>query len=218
MEILKRFIPRLAERPGPKEDKTVPRVHVSDSVIGCVEGMNELVWHLMYGYSGYGSNEKVEFKNGWYIYKIPFDYCLKPNVELVYDMDWSNEHWLVPYNKETKKYKGEIIAKLIVSEVKYTNIGIAGGKISDVMYEYLLEIMSDKVKISPDSEPSLPGYYRIRYFPRLDSKTLESKYIPEMCQVERISQSEYNGTKKRIAPDLFTNLGFIDKLKKSFSW
>ena len=38
----------------------------------------------------------------------------------------------------------KIIAKLIVSEVKYTNIGIAGGKISDVMYEYLLEVMSDK--------------------------------------------------------------------------
>ena len=37
-----------------------------------------------------------------------------------------------------------------------------------------------------------------------------------MCQVERISQSEYNGTKKRIAPDLFANLGFIDKLKKRF--
>ena len=35
-----------------------------------------------------------------------------------------------------------------------------------------------------------------------------------MCQVERISQSEYNGVKKRISPDLFTNLGFIDKLKK----
>ena len=46
---IKEFVPRLAERPGPKEDKTVPRVHVSDSVIGCVEGMNELVWHLMYG-------------------------------------------------------------------------------------------------------------------------------------------------------------------------
>lgn len=215
---IKEFVPRLAERPGPKEDKTVPRVHVSDSVIGCVEGMNELVWHLMYGYSGYGSNEKVDFKNGWYIYKLPFEYCLKPNEELVYDVGWSNEHWLVPYNKETKKYKGEIIAKLIVSEVKYTNIGIDGGKISDVVYEYLLEVMSDKVKIDYYSEPCLPGYYRIRYFPRLDSKTLESKYIPEMCQVERISQSEYNGTKKRIAPDLFANLGFIDKLKKSFSW
>ena len=105
---IKEFVPRLAERPGPKEDKTVPRVHVSDSVIGCVEGMNELVWYLMYGYSGYGSNEKVDFKNGWYIYKLPFEYCLKPNEELVYDVGWSNEHWLVPYNKETKKYKGEI--------------------------------------------------------------------------------------------------------------
>ena len=87
-----------------------------------------------------------------------------------------------------------------------------------MVYEYLLEVMSDKVKIDRYLEPCLPGYYRIRYFPRLDSKTLESKYIPEMCQVERISQSEYNGTKKRIAPDLFANLGFIDKLKKSFSW
>lgn len=87
-----------------------------------------------------------------------------------------------------------------------------------MVYEYLLEVMSDKVKIDRYREPCLPGYYRIRYFPRLDSKTLESKYIPEMCQVERISQSEYNGTKKRIAPNLFTNLGFIDKLKKSFTW
>ena len=100
---IKEFVPRLAERPGPKEDKTVPRVHVSDSVIGCVEGMNELVWYLMYGYNAYGSNEKVDFKNGWYIYKLPFEYCLKPNEELVYDAGWSNEHWLVPYNKETKK-------------------------------------------------------------------------------------------------------------------
>lgn len=87
-----------------------------------------------------------------------------------------------------------------------------------MVYEYLLEVMSDKVKIDRYREPCLPGYYRIRYFPRLDSKTLESKYIPEMCQVERISQSEYNGVKKRIAPNLFANLGFIDKLKKSFTW
>ena len=70
--------------------------------------------------------------------------------------------------KKLKKYKGEIIAKLIVSEVKYTNIGIDGGKISDVVYEYLLEVMSDKVKIDRYREPCLPGYYRIRYFPRLD--------------------------------------------------
>lgn len=219
---IKEFVPRLAERPGPKEDKTVPRVHVSDSVIGCVEGMNELVWYLMYGYNAYGSNEKVDFKNGWYIYKLPFEYCLKPNEELVYDMGLSNEHWLVPYNKETKKYKGEIIAKLIVSEVKYQNTGIEDGKRSKVIYEYLLEIMSDKVKITPDSEPYLPGYYKITYFARLGIKIPDnydpSTYTPEMCQVERISQSEYNGTKKRIAPDLFANLGFIDKLKKSFTW
>lgn len=176
----------------------------------------------MYGYNAYGSNEKVEFKNGWYIYKIPFEYCLKPNEELVYDMGLSNEHWLVPYNKETKKYKGEIIAKLIVSEVKYQNTGIEDGKRSKVIYEYLLEIMSNKVKINPDDEPYLPGYYKITYFARLGIKIPDdydpSKYIPGMCQVERISQSEYNGTKKRIAPDLFANLGFIDKLKKSFAW
>ena len=123
---IKVFTPRLAERYAKgQEDRTVDRVHVSETLVGCIMGMDELTGYLQYNT---GEEEAEVFKGGWYIYAIPYKYALQPNVNLVHDAGRSNEVWLVPYSKETKEYKGEIIAKVFLETMSYANLGMDENK------------------------------------------------------------------------------------------
>lgn len=119
---IKKFTPRLSERYAKgMEDRTVMRVHVSESIVGCIFAMDELTDIMLYNTT---EEESEVFKGGWYIYAIPYKYALKPNHMLVHDSVRTSETWLVPYSKETKEYKGEIIAKLFVETMHVVNMGM----------------------------------------------------------------------------------------------
>ena len=71
---IKVFTPRLAERYAKgSEDRTVDRIHVSETLVGCIMGMDELTGYLQYNV---GEEEAEVFKGGWYIYAIAYKYAL----------------------------------------------------------------------------------------------------------------------------------------------
>lgn len=121
-----KFFPNISKRAGMSEDNTMTRIHVAPTLAGC--------W---FGYAGGGSlaanyipdttKKKVSinspkpslYKGGFYIHEIPFRCALKPNTNLVYDSDLTDEIWLVTYNEFTKVYSANIVGMLFPHKVTY---------------------------------------------------------------------------------------------------
>jgi hypothetical protein len=119
--------PSISKRAGQTEDNTLPRVHVSVNLAGC--------W---FGYASGGftaASERVSdtdkkqainkaapsvYKGGYYIHQIPYRCALKPNKALVYDSDFTDEMWLVTYNKLNRVFPAEIVGILFPCEVSFT--------------------------------------------------------------------------------------------------
>lgn len=211
---IKVFTPRLAERYTKGfEDRTVNRVHVSETLVGCIMGVDELTSYLQYST---GDEEAEVFKGGWYVYAIPYKYALKPNVNLVYDSGRSNEVWLVPYSKETKEYKGEIIAKVFLESMSLANLGIDENKntLRKYITTYIVEVMSKSIKIDQSSNKQYPkGYYKVEITRTTDSgHHVQYSFNEDLVRVQKIDRDEYNKKKKVMAPKM------LYKNKTFFNW
>lgn len=212
---IKVFTPRLAERYAKgSEDRTVDRVHVSETLVGCIMGMDELTSYLQYNV---GDEEAELFKGGWYIYAIPYKYALKPNVNLVYDAGRSNEVWLVPYSKETKEYKGEIIAKVFLESMSYANLGMDENKntLRKYISTYIVEVLSKSIKIDQSSNKQYPkGCYKVEITRTTDKgHHVNYSFNEDLVRVQKIDREEYNKKKKKVmAPKM------LYKNKTFFNW
>ena len=122
----KPYIPRIGDRQGKTEDRTVPRVTVAPTLLGCIYGYASMIVS--------GLDNKI---GGYYIHCLPFEFCLKPTKRLVYDQDLTNEHWLVRYNKQTTTYRASRIGRMVVGNIKFTP---RPGRYADVVVEILVEV------------------------------------------------------------------------------
>lgn len=112
----KELTPNISRKAGVNEDNTVPRVHCSVNLLGCIIGYAELIFDTL-DMDIYYKEDRTLFKGGYYVYTIPFTYALKPNSKLVYDSLESNEHWLVTYNQHTKTYKPNFVDKMFITNM-----------------------------------------------------------------------------------------------------
>lgn len=211
---IKVFTPRLAERYAKgQEDRTVDRVHVSETLVGCIMGMDELTGYLQYNT---GEEEAEVFKGGWYIYALPYKYALQPNVNLVHDANRSSEVWLVPYSKETKEYKGEIIAKVFLETMSYANLGLDENKntLRKYITTYIVEVLNKSIKIDQSSNKQYPkGCYKVEITRTTDKgHHVNYSFNEDLVRVGKIDREEYNKKKKVMA------LKMLYKNKTFFNW
>lgn len=193
------FIPMMPRRAATSEDNTIPRVTVADTLMGCIVGYSAMFYDFM-------SNDSVE---GYIIHKLEFDYCVKPTEKLVYDVEASNEHWLIGYNRNSLKYKTEQIGKFFVSETKFKRLPLkSNGKVSSQAESTLCYLeLSEPILIAKDLILEA-GYYEViieghevNYcFDRTDN-----------LKIKKISISEYNKAKNLSA----ATLSHAEKIK---SW
>jgi len=135
---ISKFIPFVPRRAANKENVSVPRVSVAPSIMGCFIGYmaswKDIAWP--------GDNVKnKKFKNGWYLYELPYEYCIKPNKKLLFDQENSNEHWLVTYSPATREYRPVIVAKMFYSEL---NIMPKAGSVPEYRTKLVIEVLSDR--------------------------------------------------------------------------
>jgi hypothetical protein len=119
--IIDKFVPIISKKAAPSEDNTVPRVHVCKTLSGCIAGYYNVVNDSI-NFKPIKKNNSLSigsYKGGYYIYVIPFDYCLVPNNKLVFDSDLTGERWLVTYNEKTRYYPAICAGKLVVSAVHH---------------------------------------------------------------------------------------------------
>lgn len=123
---LKDLIPRIGKRQGDKEDRTVPRICVSSTLIGCLVGYAAAEYEFMNKLpkDKLPRGIKETWRGGWYIYQIPFEYGLRPDTKLVYDAPLSKEFWLVNY-KANVKYIPNKVGKIFINKAErvYTGQG-----------------------------------------------------------------------------------------------
>ncbi|MNI29820.1 hypothetical protein D3C76_89680 [compost metagenome] len=134
---IKKFTPFVTRRAADKENISVPRISVAPSIMGCFTGYmsswNDIAWPDL-------KNKK--FKNGWYLYRLPYEYCIKPDKKQLFDQENSNEHWLVTYSPETREYKGDIVAKMFYAELK---MQVQSGKYPDYLVKLVVEVLEGPV-------------------------------------------------------------------------
>lgn len=114
----KAYIPRIGQKQGHTEDRTLPRITVADTLLGCMIGY-AIVEDDFFNRNNLESNKQVAI-TGYRINRLDYDYCLKPNARLVFDAQVSNEHWLISYNKQTLEYKPVLAGRLFIHAITVT--------------------------------------------------------------------------------------------------
>lgn len=105
----KELVPNISKRGPDNEDNTLPRVHVSIHLVGCINGYGVVSQDVVE--SDYGGESG--YRGGYYLYFVPFEYSLQPNRKLVGDQPQVDEHWLITYNQDTKTFKPSAIGRIV---------------------------------------------------------------------------------------------------------
>lgn len=96
------FVPMMSGRTQDKEDRAVARVCTAPELVSAIMGYSQAITDNIFPSDK--KKDHPEWKNGYHIYGLPFEYAIKANKKLLPDVGMTNEHWLVAYNKDTAKY------------------------------------------------------------------------------------------------------------------
>ncbi len=185
----KPYIPRIGTRQGLSEDRTVPRITVAPTLYGCYIGYAQLINQFF----NYNPNNSDDYRQGLYIHEIEFDEALKPNNKLVYDSSRSDEHWLVTYDEETKTYKGKVIGKMFISEIRTK---ANSGKLAIIEATIYIHVTkSEGIQFSKNI--FLPnGYFIVQNISEVHNCSWDDD---NKIKVLEINQTEFEAVKKQSA-------------------
>lgn len=176
------YTPIIGHRQALSEDRSVPRVTVAPTLLGCIYGFAAMIQHI----ASYSPEHDKDYKQGFYIHAIPFEYCLKPNNKLVYDASLTSEHWLVRYNEQTNVYNGKLIGKIFCNKLTFLPVSNKTNTITVELYVSIDKAegikFNDKVHLDK-------GFYAIEF--EYEKLMLKNKLNPKP-----ITSEEFFNTKK----------------------
>lgn len=176
------YVPIIGHRQAPSEDRSIPRVTVAPTLLGCIYGFASMIDHIV----SYNPDYSKDYKQGFYIHTIPFEHCLKPNNKLVYDASLTGEHWLVRYNENTNVYNGKLIGKMFANKLLLLPVSNKNNRITLELY-----ISIDKpggIKFN-DRVCLNKGFYAVEF--EYEKLSLKNKLDPKP-----ITSAEFFNTKK----------------------
>ena len=112
------LVPNISRRSSYKENNTIPRVHTAPYLLGCMASVANIAYKAIYT----DTAESKEYKGGWYIHAVDYDIALKPDTTLVFDVNQTDETWLVAYNETISTYPTRVIGKFIPTLIEYTPV------------------------------------------------------------------------------------------------
>lgn len=110
---VKEFTPYITRRTANKEDRTVPRVSTAPTLLGCLKGFM-LGWDVFFWPDAKGKKTLLQ---SWTVYGFDTPLAIRPTSKLLYDVNTTDEHWLVGYSKEAQSYVPTKLAKGFYREV-----------------------------------------------------------------------------------------------------
>jgi len=164
------YYPRISPRAASQEDRTIPRITVAPSIMGCLIGYGDVTGdHIYYKNNGsYGAIYDINI--------LPFVEGLKPTNKLVFDANLTKEVWLVTYNKSTYRYAPKTIGQILIQKIIHERNG--GHKLTAVIEAYLHIKDKYDIKVSNKGGVIGKGYYKLIGDLRLNN-TIELSPIPE---------------------------------------
>ena len=184
------YAPRIGFRQSDSEDRTVPRITASPCLFGCIIGYAVLLDNFI-NVQAYGTPLKeTTWRNGVYIRKLPFKQALRPTKKLIYDVEASDEHWLVSYSDTTRTYPSEQIGKFFITQINLTPFQ---NRLPQQRYEIFLQL-TESIRFT-EKLPLEPGHYCISFLLDHTSTHEQSSDI----EVTAISRSDFLARKKVVA-------------------
>jgi hypothetical protein len=183
-----KLTPNVSTRRMNDEDNTFPRIHCSTTLLGCIIGYGAVIDNHLW--------TSKEFKGGYYIHFIEFDYCGIPNSNLTPDRSESDEHWLFSYNKETVTYPVKDVGKMFVTELVRTN------EDKNPVYTLIIYVEVPKNATLPinDEVTLTEGIHKLKYENRHFRST--DKNIETLTVINQLDSKEYKEAKTDYARKL----------------
>jgi hypothetical protein len=197
---IRKFVPTIGHRQADSENRTIPRICVAPSILGCLIGYSAIEYDFL-------SNQD-DWKGGWKIYALPFEAALKPTSKLVYDSRHSDEHWLVAFNKETAEYIPETAGRIFYRSISYV---ARSGKVPAGEGTLYIEITK------PEGFPFSKQYFLTKGYWKIEGPCPD--YVrnwedDKLFKVTELSQSEFRAVKNESA----ALLGMTDKIPTWVKW
>lgn len=185
------LVPNISRRAAWSEDNTLPRIHTSTTLIGCIKGYATV---FLDAYSEDVAYKKItpdSYKNGYYIYSIPYTYALRPTAKLVYDVDYTNEHWLIAYDAATRAYTPTAIDRCFIKEVKRQVY--ATGEVLESLELYVevtggSRVHLDEVNKADAGATNIERWLEAGYYALVLYRKLERNRHEKECSVESLKK------------------------------
>lgn len=184
---IKVFTPLVSNRTANNEDRSVPRICVAPDIVGCILGYAaDLV-----DFDSHPDDNK-SWKGGYHVYSIPYEFALRPNKKLLYDVEYTDEHWLVTYNPETVKYPASKIGKLFYHSILTIQKDSGHRKRREITM--FIEVFGDTPMFFNKQHTLSKGFWKIVVYGLHNVDSHQDS--PERLSVSQISSNEYKEAKK----------------------
>lgn len=204
---IKKFIPVIGRRQAPMEDRTIPRITVAPTLLGCLIGFAASE-NVFKEYKGRQHEQDLSYKGGFKIYAIPYAAALKPTNKLVYDSTMSDEYWLTAYNPETTEYVPTSAGKFFYESI---TLRARDGKSAEAEVTIYAEITQEGgIQFSKNIFLS-QGYWRIHGPAGMHARNWKDDKAYETVEIDRATYSEY----KLKAADM---LGLVEQKPSFINW
>lgn len=172
---IRKFIPMVSTRGLASEDRTVPRVCTSVSIVTCIAGA---------GYIDHYFNDD-HFDGIFTIYGFDVDKAYAPSRSLVADATQNKETWLIGDDVPDSTYRAVKVGEFFIEGIS---------KLRDKRrwnYTFYVSVRKDGVWLTPDTYLE-PGYYRVDGF-NLEPKTKTFKMRAGMTitDIKEIDKEAY---------------------------
>jgi len=189
--------PYIGMRQGVQEDRTLPRICVSSTLLGAMCGYAAMEQDFLDLAQGDRLDNGDTYRGGMKIYTLPLEVALDPNKKLVYDAEHTDEYWLVSYNKETITYKPEPAGRMFYRSMTFIP---RQGKAPMAEGELYVEITKeDGLNLTRDLKLD-KGYWVIEgTTPQFLTMKHKDATIRKQFEVKKIDRSEFMSQKKAVA-------------------
>lgn len=202
---IKTFTPIIGRRQLHMEDRTTPRICTAPTLIGCMKA-HMSVEHTV---EGTAYPNEGEYKGGFVIYGLPFEFALKVGKKLVNDADITGECWLVTFDKDTISYKPDVIGKGFYRTITVTakNASKDNYRDGEMYFEVIEDGLQFNNKVRLDK-----GYWKVEGPISTEPRTtLDDPH--SLFTYTKISESEYLSVKGSVA----SMLSFEETKKPHYS-
>lgn len=171
------FSPKVSSRTLSSEDRSVPRVSTSTSLIGCLNGYQSM-------FTDMAGRERKNFTGLYTVYELPYQYAVKPSKKLLSDVETSDEYWLVSWKKETYSIRPNTVCEFTIPQVQ-TTYGSDG---EDQRVTMFLKVLGESLYLTHDVK-LIKGYYEITLRNYDYDYPLENN---NKIEVKEITENDYN--------------------------